>query len=72
MTCDGLDVIAKSMSIPKEMKVGDWLCFSGMGSYTYGSRSNFNGMNSTEAIDYWSGDVNKKKEEAEETFPALI
>jgi diaminopimelate decarboxylase len=42
------------------MKVGDWLCFSGMGSYTYGSRTTFNGMNSAETIDYWSGDVNKK------------
>jgi len=61
MTCDGLDIIAKSMSVPKEMKVGDWLCFSGMGSYTYGPRSTFNGMYSTETIEYWSGDVNTKE-----------
>lgn len=54
MTCDGLDVIANSMSIPKDMKVGDWLCFSGMGSYTNGPKSNFNGMSSTETVDYWS------------------
>ena len=29
------------------MNVGDWLCFSGMGSYTYGPKSGFNGMQST-------------------------
>lgn len=46
MTCDGLDVIAKNVGVPSELKVGDWLCFSGMGAYTYGSRSNFNGMKS--------------------------
>lgn len=61
MTCDGIDIIAKSLSVPKEMKVGDWLCFSGMGSYTYGPRSTFNGMYSTETIDYWHGDVNTQK-----------
>jgi len=64
MTCDGLDIIAKSLAVPKEMKVGDWLCFSGMGSYTYGPRSTFNGMNSTETIDYWSGELGGKKVEA--------
>jgi len=69
MTCDGLDIIAKSMSVPQETKVGDWLCFSGMGSYTYGPRSTFNGMNSTEVIDYWSSELNRKQEEL---LPALI
>jgi diaminopimelate decarboxylase len=57
MTCDGLDVITKSLNVPKDMKVKDWLCFSGMGAYTYGPRSTFNGMNSTEKIQYWSGNV---------------
>jgi len=60
MTCDGLDIIAKAMDVPQEMKVGDWLCFSGMGSYTYGPRSTFNGMNSTEVIEYWAGELNRK------------
>jgi len=50
MTCDGLDVIAKNVSVPQEMRVGDWLCFSGFGAYTYGSRSNFNGMKSVENV----------------------
>ena len=50
MTCDGMDIIAKSIQVPMEAKVGDWFCFGGMGAYTYGCRSNFNGMNSTERV----------------------
>ena len=46
MTCDGIDVIAKNAFVPVEMNVGDWLCVSGMGAYTYGSRTEFNGMKS--------------------------
>jgi diaminopimelate decarboxylase len=37
MTCDGMDVIAKSIGVPGDLKVGDWLCLGGMGAYTYGS-----------------------------------
>lgn len=47
MTCDGMDIIAKNISVPIDAQVGDWLCFGGMGSYTYGCRSKFNGMSST-------------------------
>ena len=47
MTCDGMDVIANSIGVPASLKVSDWLCISGMGAYTYGCRSNFNGMKST-------------------------
>ena len=47
MTCDGLDIISKNIMVPEKMKVGDWLCFGGMGSYTHGSKSNFNGMQTT-------------------------
>lgn len=47
MTCDGLDVISTNIMVPEKMKVGDWLCFGGMGSYTHGSKSNFNGMETT-------------------------
>jgi len=36
MTCDGVDVIVNKMSLPKNLKEGDWLCLNGMGSYTYG------------------------------------
>lgn len=63
MTCDGLDVIAKSLNVPKDMKVSDWLCFSGMGAYTYGPRSTFNGMKSTETTQYWAADVERKADE---------
>lgn len=53
MTCDGMDIIAKSISVPIDAQVGDWLCFGGMGSYTYGCRSKFNGMSSTDKILRW-------------------
>ena len=47
MTCDGLDIITKNIQVPTDLKVSDWVCMSGMGAYTYGPRSTFNGMNST-------------------------
>ena len=53
MTCDGMDVIASSIGVPSSLKVSDWLCVSGMGAYTYGCRSNFNGMKSTERVIRW-------------------
>jgi diaminopimelate decarboxylase len=46
MTCDGMDVIAKNINLPIDVKVNDWLVFGGMGSYTVGPRSEFNGMKS--------------------------
>jgi diaminopimelate decarboxylase len=60
MTCDGLDIIASSIGVPASLKVSDWLCIGGMGAYTYGCRSNFNGMKSTERVIRWG-----KIEEAE-------
>ena len=53
MTCDGLDIIAKSLPVPRDVQVGDWMCIGGMGAYTYGCRSNFNGMKTTEKIFVW-------------------
>ena len=47
MTCDGSDIIAQSMMLPKYLSTNDWLCFSGMGSYTYSIKTNFNGMSTT-------------------------
>lgn len=38
MTCDGNDVIASNMRMPIDLKVGDWLCMSGMGAYTVGPK----------------------------------
>jgi diaminopimelate decarboxylase len=50
MTCDGRDVIANHLMIPDNMEVGDWMSMGGMGSYTFGPRSKFNGMKSTTKI----------------------
>lgn len=61
MTCDGMDIITKNINVPKDMKVSDWLCFSGMGAYTYGPRSTFNGMASTETIQYWRSKIQNQK-----------
>jgi diaminopimelate decarboxylase len=54
MTCDGMDIIAKNINVPAKLNVSDWLCVAGMGAYTYGCRSNFNGMKSTERVIRWS------------------
>lgn len=64
MTCDGMDIITKSINVPIEAQVGDWLCFNGMGAYTHGCKSNFNGMSSTERIIRWPTVVEQ------ETVPA--
>lgn len=48
MTCDGMDIISNNLGVPVDAKVGDWFCFGGMGAYTHGSKSNFNGMTTTE------------------------
>lgn len=53
MTCDGADIIANNMSVPKNLQVGDYLCLSGMGAYTYGVKSLFNGMKSTDRVIRW-------------------
>lgn len=65
MTCDGLDVIAKDINTPVDLKVGDWMCISGMGAYTYGSRTEFNGMKSIEKILKWSSRVDNNYAEAQ-------
>jgi len=65
MTCDGMDIITKNINTPVEMKVGDWLCISGMGAYTYGPKSNFNGMKSTEKIIRWNAKLHEDANEYE-------
>jgi ornithine decarboxylase len=42
-TCDSIDVIARSVLLPK-MKVGDWMYFQNMGAYTMAAASTFNGF----------------------------
>jgi len=53
MTCDGYDIIANRMELP-EMDVGDWMVMGGMGSYTVGPSSKFNGMEVQKKIVKWS------------------
>jgi len=60
MTCDGMDIIVKNMSVPQELKMYDWICFSGMGAYTYGQKSNFNGMSSLDQIICWPTSFKKE------------
>jgi Pyridoxal-dependent decarboxylase, C-terminal sheet domain len=42
-TCDSIDVIARSVLLPK-LKVGDWMYFNNMGAYTMAAASSFNGF----------------------------
>lgn len=62
MTCDGADVIAKNTGLPEKLSVGDWLCYSGMGSYTYGPKSGFNGMHSTTRVFEWNAPIEQQTE----------
>jgi len=41
---DGADIIADNILVPSELRVGDWVAFGGMGSYTYAAKTTFNGM----------------------------
>lgn len=42
-TCDSIDVIARSVLLPK-LSVGDWMYFQNMGAYTMAAASSFNGF----------------------------
>ena len=46
-TCDSIDVIARSVLLPK-LEIGDWLYFQNMGAYTSAAASTFNGFAPTE------------------------
>jgi ornithine decarboxylase len=48
-TCDSIDVIARSVLLPK-LKIGDWLYFQNMGAYTMAAASSFNGFEPTERM----------------------
>jgi diaminopimelate decarboxylase len=50
MTCDGRDIISSKAYLTNEIEVGDWMIFGGMGAYTVGPKSNFNGMKSTAKV----------------------
>jgi hypothetical protein len=42
-TCDSIDVIARSVLLPR-LTVGDWMYFQNMGAYTMAASSSFNGF----------------------------
>lgn len=46
-TCDSIDVIARSVLLPK-LDVGDWMYFQNMGAYTMAAASSFNGFSPSE------------------------
>lgn len=62
MTCDGMDIITKSINVPIDAQVGDWLCLGAMGAYTHGCKSNFNGMYTTEKFIRWPTIVHENVE----------
>lgn len=43
-------MIADHVKMPDHLEIGDWISMGGMGSYTFGPRSLFNGMQSTTRI----------------------
>lgn len=55
-TCDSLDCIVKSVSLPAALRTGDWLGFDNMGAYTICAASQFNGFEISNVI-YTTGEV---------------
>jgi ornithine decarboxylase len=43
-TCDSLDVCSKPVSLPEDIREGDWLEFGRVGSYSAACRTHFNGF----------------------------
>jgi len=68
MTCDGHDVIAKNISLPQTITVGDWLIIGGMGAYTVGPKSSFNGMEATKKIIRWIAPLGNTEEQQSGIF----
>jgi len=55
-TCDSLDCIVNSVSLPSALRTGDWLGFENMGAYTICAASQFNGFEISNVI-YTTGEV---------------
>ncbi|KAJ5113940.1 Ornithine decarboxylase [Penicillium angulare] len=45
-TCDAMDCVAKEATFGSEVRIGDWLKYSGMGAYTSTTATKFNGFTS--------------------------
>ena len=43
-TCDSLDVCSKPISLPEDIREGDWLEFGRIGAYSAACRTHFNGF----------------------------
>lgn len=59
-TCDGIDRITSSIRFDKELDVGDWLYFEGMGAYTKCSATRFNGFTDAHDVVYVSSEQGAK------------
>jgi len=71
-TCDSIDVIARSVLLPK-LTVGDWMYFQNMGAYTMAAASSFNGFSPSERFyvcsvqpEYFEGMIKGISKSAEE------
>lgn len=49
-TCDSLDVVCRSVLLPRGLEVGDWLGWRDMGAYTICAASQFNGFELSEVV----------------------
>ncbi|KAG6867206.1 hypothetical protein C0993_005746 [Termitomyces sp. T159_Od127] len=49
-TCDPLDCVSPKITLPRTLRVGDWLGFDDMGAYTVCSASQFNGFEVSNVI----------------------
>lgn len=49
-TCDSADKLVpyekndELADLPEDLEVGDWICFGGMGAYTFSAKTRFNSM----------------------------
>ena len=51
-TCDGADTIADQILAPA-MEIDDWIAVGGMGAYSIGPSSEFNGMTALAKVSVW-------------------
>ncbi len=49
-TCDNVDFLGDNYALPSEIQMGDFLQFNGLGAYSLGLRTNFNGFFSDQVI----------------------
>jgi diaminopimelate decarboxylase len=66
-TCDGADIIANEVMAP-EMNVGDWITVGGMGAYSIGPASEFNGMTALGKVTVWRSEESQKVNNVDHTY----